>query len=141
MSLTSLVTDVGINHILNTEFNSGTQVLQGAWYLGLVNNTPSPTSAAGDTLASHAGWAETTSYAGNRKAWTNGASTAKTMTNAATVDFVMASTIVVAGFFMCTAATGSSGTLFAVVAFTGGTSSANSGDTLQLTCTVSASSS
>ncbi len=69
----SLVTNEGINHILNVEFHSGTQVLTGAWFLGLVNNSPGPSLDPTDTLASHAGWAESTDYSGDRPAWTNGA--------------------------------------------------------------------
>jgi len=38
------------------------------WYIGLVTGPGSGTTfAAGDTLASHAGWTENTAYTGNRK--------------------------------------------------------------------------
>ena len=33
-----------------------------AWFIGLVNNTPTPSYAVADTMASHAGWVETTDY-------------------------------------------------------------------------------
>ncbi len=131
----SLVTNAGIDHILNVEFDGATQVT--TWYLGLINNSPSPSLAAADTLASHAGWTESVAYAGNRKAWTNGASSSQSMTNAVTVDFVMSATLTVYGFILCSVASGTSGVLFCEVAFSGGTTAVVSGDTLEVTCTIS----
>jgi hypothetical protein len=39
-----------------------------AWFIGLVNNTPTPSYAVADTMASHAGWVETTDYSGTDRA-------------------------------------------------------------------------
>lgn len=130
------VTNQGINHILSTEYCSGTQVT--SWFVGLINNSPTPTLAAADTLASHAGWAETTAYSGgNRLAWGNGAASGQQTTNASTVNFAMTGSVVVYGLFLASVNSGTSGTLSATAAFSGGTQSVNNGDTLQVTFTVS----
>lgn len=131
-------TNAGLNHILSTEFCSGTQVT--TWYLGLINNSPSPTFSTADILSSHAGWTETTAYSGNRKAWTNGAAASQATTNSSTVDFAISGTVTVYGLFLCTASSGTSGTLELTASFSGGTQAVASGDTLQSTLTVSAAS-
>ncbi len=134
----SMMTTEGLDHYQNTELNSGTPIT--TWYIGLINNSPAPTLAAGDTLASHAGWSETTSYSGTRKAWTQGASSAGVVTNAVAVDFVMNAGLTVYGTFICSATSGTTGKLLCTAAFTGGTQTVSSGDTLHLTHTITAAS-
>lgn len=132
-------TNAGLTHTLSTELVSGTPIT--AWYLGLINNSPSPTLASGDTLASHAGWSEiafSTGYTGNRPAWGNGAVSGNATTNASTVNFAMLGTYTVYGLFVASAATGTTGVLECTAPFSGGTQSVTSGDTLQTTMTVSA---
>jgi len=112
------------------------------WYLGLVTGPGSGTTfAAGDTLASHAGWTENTDYTGNRKAVTFGSATTanpSVITNsAAPSSFAMSGTATVAGAFLCNVATGTSGVLFSAGDFTGGDKSVASGDTLNVTYTFS----
>jgi len=112
------------------------------WYLGLVTGPGSGTTfAAGDTLASHAGWTESTAYTGNRKAVTFGAATTanpSVITNsAAPSSFAMNATATIAGAFLCNVATGTSGVLFSAGDFTGGDKSVASGDTLNVTYTFS----
>jgi hypothetical protein len=112
------------------------------WYLGLVTGPGSGTTfAAGDTLASHAGWTESTSYTGNRKAVTFGAATTanpSVITNSASPSsFAMNATATIAGAFLCNVATGTSGVLFSAGDFTGGDKSVASGDTLNVTYTFS----
>jgi hypothetical protein len=134
-------TNAGLTHTLATELVSGTPIT--AWYLGLINNSPSPTLSGTDTLASHTGWAElaySTGYTGNRPAWGNGAVSGNATTNASTVNFAMLGSYTVYGLFVCSAATGTTGTLECTAAFSGGTQSVSSGDTLQCTMTVSAAS-
>ena len=66
------IVDVGLNHILETEFHSGAQVT--TWYIGLVDNAGFSAFANADTMASHAGWAESSAYTeANRPTWTAGA--------------------------------------------------------------------
>ena len=130
----NLITTEGLNHILDTQFHAGTQ--NTTWYIGLKG---SGTPAAGDTMASHASWAELTDYSGDRKEWTEGAASAGSMTNATSVDFSITGTATIAGAFLNTAATGTAGTLYGVVDFASARS-VISGDTLQVTVTVTAAS-
>ena len=130
----NLITTEGLNHILDTQFHAGTQ--NTTWYIGLKG---SGTPAAGDTMASHASWAELTDYSGDRKEWTEGAASAGSMTNATSVDFSITGSATIAGAFLNTAATGTAGTLYGVVDFASARS-VISGDTLQVTVTVTAAS-
>ena len=114
-----------------------------AWFLGLVTGPGSGTTfAAGDTIASHAGWTENTAYTGNRKAVTFGTATTadpSVITNsAAPSTFTMnANAQTIAGAFLCSVATGTSGILFSAGDFTGGDKIVDSGDTLSVTYTFS----
>jgi hypothetical protein len=110
-----------------------------AWYLGLVTGPASGTTfAAGDTLASHAGWTEDTNYAGSRKACTFGTATTadpSVISNSASPSTfaMLVNSTVVAGALLSSVATGTSGTLFSVGNFTGGDKTVDSGDTLSVT--------
>lgn len=130
----NLIVTEGLNHILNTQFNAGTQVT--TWYIGIKG---AGTVAAADTLASHAGWSEVSSYSGTRKEWTEGAASAGSMTNATSVDFSITGTATCAGAFLCSVTSGTAGTLYGAVDF-GTSRSVISGDTLQVTVTVTAAS-
>lgn len=130
----NLITTEGLNHILNTQFTGSTAV--NPWYIGLKG---SGTPAAADTLASHGTWSEETGYTGNRKEWTEGSASAGSMTNASSVDFSINGTATIAGAFLGSASSGTSGTLYGVVDF-GSARSVLSGDTLQVTVTVTAAS-
>jgi len=112
------VTTEGLNHILDVEFHGETQVT--TWYIGLIRDDSYSALAAGDTLASHAGWQEGDEYTGDRKEWTEGAASAGSMTNASTVDFAINDTETMKGAFLCSAATGTSGKLYCTALFTGG---------------------
>ncbi len=130
----NLITTVGLNHILDTQFHASTQVT--TWSIGLKG---AGTPAAGDTMASHATWSEITDYSGDRKEWTEGAASGGSMTNASSVDFSVTGTATIAGAFLNTASTGTAGTLYGVVDFSSARS-VISGDTLQVTVTVTAAS-
>lgn len=57
----NLITTVGKNNILDTYLEGSSYTA--TWYLGLIGATGYTTGvAAGDTAASHGGWAENTSY-------------------------------------------------------------------------------
>lgn len=108
------------------------------WYLGLVQGPGSGTTfAAGDTLASHAGWTESTAYTGLRKTVTFGSATTanpSVITNSASPSsFTMNATATIAGAFLCSASSGTAGILFSAGDFTGGDKSVASGDTLNVT--------
>lgn len=109
-----------------------------AWYLGLVSGATSPTYAAADTLASHAGWAESSAYVGSRKTATFGSATAadpSVIDNSGSVAVFTMNTnsTVIAGAFLCNAASGTSGILFSAGSFVGGNKSVDAGDTLNVT--------
>jgi len=130
----NLITTAGLNHILDTQFHASTQVT--TWYIGLKG---SGTPVAGDTMASHSSWSEITGYSGDRKEWTEGAASSGSMTNSSSVDFSVTGTATIAGAFLNTASTGTAGTLYGVVDFSSARS-VISGDTLQVTVTVTAAS-
>jgi hypothetical protein len=132
------IVDVGLNHILETEFNGGTPIT--SWYIGLVDNAGFSAFANADTMGSHAGWVEThTTYSqATRPEWTAGTATGRSITNAVTVDFSMTATITVKGIFITSSNTkgGATGTLWSTAAFASNVT-ANNGDTLKVTYTVS----
>jgi len=140
----SLVVNVGLQD-LNTQYFKGSSWTP-TWYLGLVDGSSSPTYAAGDTLASHAGWTELAGggsiYSGNRKSVTFGTATTadpSVISNSASpAVFSITGTATVAGAFLSSAATGTSGTLFSEGNFTGGNKIVASGDTINVTYTFSA---
>ncbi len=64
----NLVTDAGLEHILDVSLAGTTNASQLTWYLALTDD--GPTIASADTMGSHAGWAEATAYdQATRPAW------------------------------------------------------------------------
>ena len=136
----NLVMNEGVQD-MNTKYFKGAAYTASP-FLGLVTGPGSGTTfAAADTLASHAGWTESTAYAGSRKAVTFGTATTanpSVITNSASPSsFVMNATVTIAGAFLCTVASGTSGVLFSAGDFTGGDKLVDSGDTLNVTYTFS----
>lgn len=130
------VTTEGLNHILDVQFHAETQVT--TWYIGLIRDDNYSALAAGDTLASHAGWEEADEYTGNRLEWTEGAAAAGSMTNGTSVDFPMTDTETIKGAFLSSVATGTAGKLYCTALFTGGDKACANGDTLKVTYTLTA---
>ena len=126
----NLVVNVGRTDILEKYFRGSAYTA--AWYVGLKG---AGTIAAGDTLASHAGWSEVTPYSGNRPSWSPTAAASNSITNASAVTYAITGTSTVAGIFLASANTGTSGTLFSAVDFSG-SRSVVSGDTINVTYTV-----
>lgn len=129
----NLITNVGLNHILDVVLAGGTPV--DPWYIGLTNTAPSP--AAGDTMASHVGWTENSNYdEATREAYVEVVSGAGS-TNAASVATFTIDTDAqtVGGAFLASSNTKDEGasTLFAVVAFTGGDEALDDGYTIDVT--------
>ena len=127
----NLVTTVGKTFLIDTVFKGSAYTA--AWFLGLKGTG---TAAVGDTLASHAGWAEVTPYAGNRPAIVFGTTSGGSNT-ATAVSYSINATATVAGGFVASANTGTSGTLYSAGDFAAARS-VLSGDTLNVTLTVSA---
>lgn len=132
----NLTTNVGLNDILDKYWKGSAYTA--SHFVGLTDGTP--TVAAADTMASHAGWAEVTNYTeGTREALTLGAVAAQSVDNSASkASFSVNATVTVGGAFLCTDSTkgGTTGTLVSVVAFTGGDKSLSNGDTLNVTVTL-----
>ena len=139
----NLVPSQGLQYMSASFFNA-TGYTTGL-YFGLITGPGSGTTyVAGDTLASHSGWTENASYSGSRKSI--GFGTPTTATPSVTVgtgatSFAMTGSATIAGAFVCNAASGTSGVLFAEGDFTGGDKSVTSGDSLAVTYTFSLTSS
>jgi hypothetical protein len=133
----NLVVNVGLQDMNNKYFTGSTYTA--AWYIGLVNGTSASTTfSGGDTLASHVGWDENSSYVGNRKAATFGAATLADPSNinnaSSTASFTMNANATIAGAFLANVATGTSGLLFSVSDFQApGDRTVVSGDVLNVT--------
>lgn len=134
----NLVVTEGENHILDIVLAGGTQIT--SWFIGLMDGTP--TLAAGDTMSSHAGWAEVTSYdEAARQGWTAGSVSAGSVDNSAAVaSYAINASVTVGGVFLVSDSTksGTTGTLYSEVAF-GSDRSLSSGDTLEITYTFTSS--
>lgn len=109
------VVTVGKNDLLDVAFGGGTQ--KTLWYFGLINNTPTPTLLVADTLASHTGWVEWTSYAGNRKEWLDAAASGGSKGTSSLSSFTINASGNVYGAFLASVDTGTSGILWAHTAF------------------------
>ena len=136
----NLVMNVGVQD-MNTQYFKGSAYTASP-FLGLVTGPASGTTyAAADTLASHAGWTENTAYTGSRKAVTFGTATTanpSVITNSASPStFSMTGSATIAGAFLCTVASGTSGILFSAGDFSAGDKVVASGDTLNVTYTFS----
>ncbi len=132
----NLVVNAGLDHALDTELSGGTPVT--TWYVGLTDGTP--TVAAGDTMASHAGWTEVTAYdEANRVTWVDGGVSSQSVDNSgSTATFtVSADSTTIGGAFLVSNNTkgGSTGTLYAAGAFSAGDKDLDDDDTLDVTAT------
>jgi hypothetical protein len=137
----NLVVNEGLQN-MNTEYFKGS-TYTADFYLGLVTGPASGTTfAAADTLASKA-WTEFTDYSGSRKAVTFGTATTadpSVISNSASPSQFTISGAggVVAGAFLCTVSSGTSGVLFSESDFQSpGDRTVVAGDTLNVTYTFS----
>lgn len=139
----NLVVNVGLQYMAGTALTSTSQIT--SWYLGLYGAAASNNPAAGNTMASHAGWTEVTDYTeATRPAATFAAATnanPSVVTNTASkAVFTINATITVGGAFLTSDNTkgGSTGTLFSAADFSApGDRSVVSGDILNVTYTFS----
>lgn len=133
----NLVVTVGKNDLLDKYFAGATYTA--AWYMGLVNGGTTPTYAAGDTLASHAGWTEDTNYSGTNRitvGWNAASAGSKASTTTA---FSITGTTTIAGALLCQTQVRATttGVLYSAGSFTGGNRAVVNGDTLNITYTAS----
>jgi hypothetical protein len=137
----NLVVNEGLQN-MNTQYFKGS-TYSASFYLGLITGPGSGTTfAAADTLASKA-WTEFTNYSGSRKAVTFGTATTadpSVISNSASPSSftISGGGGVVAGAFLCTVSSGTSGVLFSESDFQSpGDRTVVSGDTLNVTYTFS----
>ena len=138
----NLVVNEGLQD-MNTKYFKGS-TYSAAFYLGLITGPSSGTTYdATDTLATHAGWTEFTNYSGSRKAANFGSATSadpSVISNSASVAqfSITGAGGTVAGAFLCTVSSGTSGVLFSEADFNSpGDRVVVSGDTLNVTYTFS----
>ena len=134
----NLVVTVGKNDLLTQYFKGAAYTA--AWYMGLVDGATSPTYAAEDTLAIHAGWTESTAYSGsNRITTTFGTASAGSLTSNS-ASFSINASATIAGALMCQTQVRATttGVLYSAGNFTGGNRTVVSGDTIVVTYTASA---
>ena len=135
----NLVVNEGLE-AMNNEFFTGSGWTP-TWYLGLVDNSPSPTYDPDDTMASHATWVENEDYSELvRQTCTFGTAT---LADPSEIDnsgspavFSIDATATIAGAFLTDDDTkgGTTGLLFSVSTFQSpGPRSVVSGDTLNVT--------
>jgi len=141
----NLVTTAGANHILDGTFKSATQIT--SWYVGLKGTG---TAVIADTMASHATWSElphTTAYSQTvRQTLTLGSITGTTTSTcdntSSKATFSINATNTVAGAFIVSdnaSSSATTGTLYGVVNFAS-SRAVLSGDTLEVTATITAAS-
>jgi hypothetical protein len=145
----NLTTNVGRANIMNSYFGNtgGGAIVMG---LGGANGSGTFTPAYGDTQGSHAGWfevggANAPTYSGTRKTPSFSAATTanpSVLSTSAAVVFSMTSSGTVWGAFInvggSTAIDNTTGVLFSIGAFTAGSKTVTSGDTINVTYTLSA---
>lgn len=135
------ITNVGKNHIFDVEFNGATQIANNNWWISIINASGYSTVAAGDTMASHGGWTEWTSYTqSTRVGWGSGTAAGQSITNAAPATFDMSAMGSLKGVFVVgngSAKSGTSGTLWATALFGADVPVAVS-DQIKITYTISA---
>jgi hypothetical protein len=139
----NLVVNEGLAYMAGTALTSVTQIT--TWYIGLYGAGASNTPAAGDTMASHAGWTEVVPYSNaTRVAATFVTATTanpSVVTNAASpATFNINATSTVGGAFLTSgsAKNGTTGTLFSAADFSApGDRSVVSGDIISVTYTFS----
>ena len=136
-TIENLVVTVGKNDLLDKYFAGSAYTA--AWYMGLVDGASSPTYAAGDTLASHAGWTESTAYTGSNRAtvaW-NAASAGSKASTATSFSINATATIAGALLTVTQVRATTTGVLYSAGSFSGGNRSVANGDTLNVTYTAS----
>ena len=139
----NLVVNAGLAYMAGSALTSVTQIT--TWYIGLYGAGASNTPAAGDTMASHAGWTEVVPYSNATRVQATfvTATTANpsVVTNAASpATFNINATSTVGGAFLTSDSTknGTTGTLFSAADFAApGDRSVVSGDIISVTYTFS----
>src|SRR6185295_18179532 len=141
-TIENVVATVGKNLALDTFLAGSTYTVTGP-FMGLISSTSYSAVAAGDTMASHAGWLEAggtnaPTYTGNRKTavWSAAASGSKALS--AALSFAITGTGTVKGAFLCYGSgavntkDSGAGTLWSAGTFSTGDKAVVNGDTLNV---------
>jgi hypothetical protein len=139
----NLVVNAGLAYMAGSALTSVTQIT--TWYLGLYGAGASNAPAAGDTMASHAGWTEVVAYSNATRvvatlATATTANPSVATNSASPAVFNINGTATVGGAFLTSgsAKSGTTGTLFSAADFgSPGDRSVVNGDTLSVTYTFS----
>ena len=134
------ITDEGLLLLLNAMFHGTTP--SSPWYVGLITGAGTPSLAAGDTMASHAGWAELGgAYYDEtvREEWAEDAAADAEITNTTPVEYNIADTCTIYGIFVCddNVLAATDGTLWCTAAFDSEVAAVD-GDTVRVTYSVEA---
>jgi hypothetical protein len=138
----NVVATVGKNLALDTFLAGAAYTVTGP-FMGLISSVSFTAVAAGDTMASHAGWLEAggtnaPTYTGNRKTAVWSAATAGGKALSAALSFAITSTGTVKGAFLCYGSgavntkDNTAGTLWSAGTFTTGDKAVVNGDTLNV---------
>lgn len=133
----NLIVTTGRNKLLDETL--GGSAYTAAWYVGLIDNAGFTSIAAGDTMASHAGWSESSAYSqATRPQMSFAAASSGSKASSANVSFSINATATINGAFLVDNSTkgGTTGTLFAGKSFSAARS-VQSGDTLNVGYTAS----
>jgi hypothetical protein len=135
----NIIPNTAIDNALNVLYAAGTPTT--SRFMGMVDNAGFSAFAAADTMASHAGWTESTACSNaTRPAWSPGAAASQSIANGTQVTFNINATATIKGFFLTSSATlgGTSGNLDATAGLTTPQAVA-SGDTLKVTYAINGS--
>lgn len=132
----NIIVNAGLDYALDAALSGGTPIT--TWFLGLINGA-SPTIAAADTMASHAGWTENQNYdEAVRQTWTDGGVSGQSVSNSGSpaVFTINTNGQTIGGAFLTSdsAKGGTTGTLYAAGTFAS-PKSADDNDTITLTAT------
>lgn len=117
----NLITDVGANDMLDKHLEGSSYTA--AWYAGLVNNAGFSAYAAGDTMSSHAGWAESDDYdEATRPQLSFAAASSRSKATDTAAEFTIDASVTIKGIFVASNSTksGTTGVLLSVGNFSGG---------------------
>lgn len=135
----NLVTTAGKNDALDKHLGGSSYTA--AWYIGLIGSASYTTGvAAGDTSASHGGWAENTDYTqGSRPTAAFSAASGGSKSLSAALSFSINADVTIKGCFLISNSTkgGTTGILYSAGLFTGGDKTLQNGDTLNVSYTAS----
>lgn len=138
----NLITNEGLDNILDIYW--GAVAKNANYFVGLIDAASFTAIAAADVMNSHTGWLELSEYdEATREALTIVAAATQSVTNAASkAVFTINATKTIKGAFLTTnnVIDGTTGLLIGAVVFSGGDKVAASGDTLNVTVTLSSAS-